>query len=252
MPRFAANLSLLWTELPYRDRFAAAARAGFDAVEILFPYDLPAERTAEALAENGQRLVLINAPPPAEEPRTRGFAAVPGTEDAFRRDMQHVFSYAEVLGPRFIHVMTGDAEGDAARDTLLGNLEWAVAQAPSGLTLTLEPLNPVSMPGYYLDDYAKAAEMIRRIDAPNLRLQYDCFHAQMIHGDALKVFDTYTDLIAHIQIGDSPHRGPPGSGTVDFPALFGRIAASGYDGWISAEYHPGTATEQTLDWMTPA
>ena len=247
--KFAANLSHLWPELPYLDRFDAAAAAGFEAVEILFPYDLAASKTQRALLANGQQLVLINSPPPNYTGGARGFAATPGGEARFRHDMKRVFRYAEVLRPKMVHVMTGEGSGPEAKATLVENLRWAVAEAPKGLMLTLEPLNPVSMPGYFLNDYALAAEIIEEVFAPNLGLQYDSFHAQMIHADALAVFEKYRDLIAHIQIGDAPDRGPPGSGTVDFPALFEAIPASGYGGYVSAEYTPGGPTEKTLNWM---
>lgn len=247
--KFAANLTHLWPELPYLDRFEAAAAAGFEAVEILFPYDLAAKETQQALLANGLELVLINAPPPNYTGGTRGFAAVPGGDARFRHDMKRVFRYVEVLRPSFVHVMTGEAEGDAAHQTLLENLRWATKEAPAGLTLTLEPLNGVSMPGYFLNDYKLAAEILSEIESPNLKLQYDSFHAQMIHGDARAVFIEHLDRIAHIQIGDAPNRSAPGTGIIDFDALFAEIAASGYGGWISGEYQPGTATEKTLNWM---
>ena len=248
--KFAANLTLLWPELPYLDRFAAAAEAGFDTVEILFPYDLAVKETQRALLANGLQIILINAPPPNYTGGPRGFAAQPDNADRFRYDMKRVFRYAEALGVRMIHVMTGAAEGDAARAILIENMRWASAEAPKGITLMLEPLNPVAQPGYFLNDYALAAGVLKELALPNVALQYDSYHAQMIHGDALAVFDEYLPLIGHIQIGDTPDRGPPGVGDVDFPALFARIDASGYDGWISAEYHPGTKTEDTLHWKT--
>lgn len=246
--RCAANLSLLWPELPYADRFAAAARAGFKAVEVLFPYGADTAVTKTALAEHGLALVLLNAPSPLSQPR--GFAAEAGRAAAFRADMQAAFDAAGALGASFIHVMTGTGAGPAAKARLLENLHWAAEAAPAGLTLTLEPLNPVSMPGYFLNDYALAAEILNHLGRPNVALQYDSFHAQMIHGDAVAVFERYHSLIAHVQLGDAPERSAPGSGTVDFPALFAALHARGYAGWISGEYLPGgVATEETLDWM---
>jgi hydroxypyruvate isomerase len=247
--KFAANLSLLWPELPYLERFSAAAAAGFDAVEVLFPYDLAAKETQRALIANGQRMVLMNAPPPNYAGGQRGFAADPDLVDRFQYDMRRVLRYAEALKVPMLHVMTGDGGGDAARETLIRNMAWAAEQVPEGMTLTLEPLSPATMPDYFLNDYALAAEVLAQVDAPNVGLQYDSFHAQVIHGDALAVFDAYQPLIRHIQIGDAPDRTAPGRGTVDFNGLFDRIAASGYDGWISAEYHPNGPTEGTLDWI---
>ena len=248
MPKFAANLSHLWADLPYLDRFDAAAAAGFAAVEVLFPYDVPAKDTRRALVRNGLELVLINGPPPNYTGGARGFAAFPDGVVRFRRDMKRVFRYTDALRVPMVHVMTGEGGGTEARQTLIENLKWAAAEAPEGLTLTLEPLNPVAMPGYFLNDYALAADVIAAVDAPNLGLQFDSYHAQMIHGDAGEVFNAYQPLIRHVQIGDAPGRGAPGMGNVDFAALFAAIDASGYDGWISAEYTPGPRTEDSLGW----
>lgn len=247
--KFAANLSLLWPDLPYLDRFEAAANAGFTAVEVLFPYDIAVKETQAAMSMNGLDMILINAPPPNYTGGARGFAAQPEQKDRFRHDMTRVFRYAEALGVSFVHVMTGEGQGDAARQTLIDNLAWAAHVAPPGLTLTLEPLNPVAMPGYFMNDYGLAADVIAEVAAPNLGLQYDSYHAQMIHGDAVAVYDAYAGITRHIQIGDAPRRSGPGTGTVDFTALFSRIEASGYAGWISAEYHPDGPTDKTLDWM---
>ncbi|QFT58435.1 Hydroxypyruvate isomerase [Sulfitobacter sp. THAF37] len=246
--KFAANLSLLWPELPFLDRFDAAAAAGFDAVEILFPYDTPAPETQAALGRNGLSLILINAPPPNYTGGPRGFAAQPDAVDRFRHDMRRAFRYATALGVPMIHVMAGEAQGDAARATFIENLRWAATEAPKGISLTIEPLNPVAMPGYFLNDYALAAEILAAVAAPNVALQYDSYHAQMIHGDAVAVLDAYRDIIAHVQIGDSPDRSAPGSGEVDFDQLFARLEATEYQGYVSGEYHPGGPTEKTLNW----
>ncbi|TMM52460.1 hydroxypyruvate isomerase family protein [Sulfitobacter sabulilitoris] len=248
MPRFAANLSHLWAELPYLDRFDAAAAAGFKAVEVLFPYDMPAKDTQRALLANELEMVLINAPPPNYTGGARGFAAVPGGAARFQHDMRRAFRYTDALRVPMLHVMTGEADGDHARDTCIENLIWASANAPPGLTLTLEPLNPVAMPGYYLNDYALAAEIVAAVDAPNLGLQFDSYHAQMIHGDAVAVLRDYRPLVRHVQIGDAPDRGPPGTGSIDFDALFAALDDSGYTGWVSAEYKVPGRTQDTLGW----
>ncbi len=247
--KFAANLTLLWRELPYLDRFEAAADAGFEAVEVLFPYDVAAKETLGALQANGQRMILINAPPPNYTGGDRGFAAVPAAAERFQYDMKRVFRYAEALGVTFVHVMTGEGEGPACKQTLIDNLRWAAGAAPKGVTLTLEPLNPVAMPGYFLNDYDLAAEVLAAVDASNVGLQYDSYHAQVIHEDAVAVYEAHRDLIRHIQIGDTPERGAPGTGDIDFDALFNAVAASNYAGWVSAEYHPHGRTEDTLHWM---
>ncbi|MEM6938956.1 MAG: TIM barrel protein [Pseudomonadota bacterium] len=247
--KFAANLSLLWSDLPYLDRFSAAADAGFEAVEVLFPYEIAAKETQRALLTHGQRMVLINAPPPNYTGGARGFAAVPDLAGRFQYDLRRALRYVEVLKVPMLHIMSGEAEGARAKETLIENLTWAAKAAPKGVTLTIEPLCPETQPGYFLQDYALAAEVIEAVAAPNVGLQYDSFHAAMLHGDAVEVFETYAPLIKHIQIGDAPNRGTPGTGRIPFQELFARIDASDYTGWISAEYLVEGRTEDTLRWM---
>lgn len=249
MPRFAANLTYLWAELPYLDRFDAAAEAGFTAVEVQQPYDVPAPDTLAALHRNGLQMVLLNAPGPNYTGGARGFAAVPGGERRFDYDMRRAVRYAQALGASIIHVITGDGAGDAAKTTLIGNLKRAAATLPDGLTMTLEPLCGESHPGYFLNSFALAAEVIDAAGASNIGLQFDSYHAQQITGDALGAFEAMQPLIQHIQIGDAPGRVAPGQGSIDFPALFDAIDTSGYDGWISAEYRTDGRTDKTLDWM---
>lgn len=245
----AANLSHLWPELPYLDRFDAASAAGFSAVEVLFPYDVPAKDTKRALMRGGLKMVLINAPPPNYTGGARGFAAVAGDEARFAYDMRRAGRYAQELRVPMLHVMSGVAQGHEAKATMIANLKAATQSAHEGLVLTLEPLCTQSQADYFLNDYALAAEIIAAVGAPNLGLQFDSYHAQMIHGDAVDVFRKYRDLIVHVQIGDTPERGAPGSGDVNFAALFSEMRASGYDGWVSGEYTPGTSTKDTLGWM---
>lgn len=245
----AANLSHLWPELPYLDRFDAAALAGFKGVEVLFPYDVPAKETKLALLRGGLEMILINAPPPNYTGGKRGFAAVEGDEARFAHDIRRAGRYAQALRVPMIHVMSGVAEGAAAKDRMIENLKAAVQTVPQGITLTLEPLCPDAQPDYFMNDYALAAQIIEAVDAPNLKLQFDSYHAQMIHGDAVAVYHKYRDIIVHVQIGDTPKRGVPGTGDVDFPALFAALREDGYDGWISGEYTPGPSTQTTLGWM---
>ncbi|MDA7966240.1 TIM barrel protein [Ruegeria sp.] len=249
MPRFAANISLLFTELPYLDRFQAAAQAGFNAVEILFPYDLAAKETRRALLANGLELVLINAPPPNYTGGTPGYAAIPGGEGRYQADIKRVMRYAQALKPGLIHIMSGYASGPQARDSFVRNLQWAADFAPQQ-QFTIEPLNPVSQPDYFLNDYTLAAEVLDQVNRPNIGLQYDSFHAQMIHGDALSIWQDHQHRITHAQIGATPDRSEPGRGEMDFPALFEMIEASSYTGWVSAEYTPSTQrTEASLHWL---
>ena len=249
MPRFAANISMLFAELPYLERFAAAANAGFEAVEILFPYEIAAKETQRALLRNGLDLLLINAPPPNYTGGAPGYAAVPGGQDRFQRDIRRVLRYADVLGAQKIHIMAGYAKGGEAFDTFIENLRWAADQAPKQ-HFTIEPLNAGDQPGYFLDDFDLAAEILDAVNRPNLGLQYDAYHAQMIHGDALAVWEKHGRRAVHIQIGAAPGRCEPGTGPVDFELLFKAIDASGYEGWVSAEYRPSTTrTEDSLGWL---
>lgn len=249
MPRFAANISMLFAELPYLDRFQAAASAGFEAVEILYPYELAAKETQRALLANGLELLLINAPPPNYTGGMPGYAAVPDGVDRFQRDIRRVLRYAEALKAGKIHVMAGYAKGDAAQRTFIENLQWAADRAPDQ-QFTIEPLNSGDQPGYFLDDYTLAMEVLDAVDRPNVGLQYDAYHAQLIHGDAAKVWETFGSRAVHVQIAAAPGRCEPGTGPVDFQRLFAAIDDSGYDGWVSAEYTPSTRrTEDSLTWM---
>lgn len=250
MPRFAANLSFLFQDVPFMDRFAAAGAAGFEGVEVLFPYDVSAVEMQDRILASGLTLVMFNTPPPNWAGGDRGFAAIPGGEDRFRRDFDRALRYAGVLKPRHIHIMAGRAEGPAARACYVANLRWAAARAP-GQSLTVEPINPIDMPGYYLNDYELAAEILDEVAAPNLRLQFDAYHAQQITGDALSVWDRYGGRAAHIQIAGFPGRGEPLGGDIDYPAFFARLDAAGYAGWVSGEYNPGGDTRAGLAWMKP-
>jgi len=248
MPRICANLTFLFKEYPFLERFDAAADAGFDGVEILFPYDDPAPEILRRMQATGLPLALINAPPPNYTGGPRGFAAVPEVKDRFRRDFGRVLRYAERLHPQHIHIMSGDVKGDAARDTFIENLAWAAAQAPDQ-SLTIEPLCGVALPDYYLNDFDLALEVIGCVNAPNLSLQFDTFHAQMLTGDAVATWHRCALHTRHVQIGDTPKRGAPGTGDVDFTAFFAALRDTGYDGWISAEYNPGNVTPPSLGWM---
>ncbi|TDK46853.1 hydroxypyruvate isomerase family protein [Antarcticimicrobium luteum] len=248
MPRFAANISLLFTELPFMARFAAAARAGFDGVEILYPYDHPAEEIRSALDANGLALALFNAPPPGPG---AAYPALPDGEDAFRATMEQVLTRAQILRPDAIHVMAGYSGDPRAEDSFTANLQWLADRAPEQ-GFTIEPLNLGDQPGYVLADYDLAARILARVDRPNLGLQYDSYHADRIHGDALATWHRHVALVRHIQLGAPPDRSEPrlDRGPVDFPALLMVIETSGYDGWISAEYNPSTErTEDSLGWM---
>ena len=247
MPRFAANLTRMFTDVPFMERFGAARAAGFDAVEVLFPYDGSAADIVEQLARHTLDIVLINCPPPNYAEGPRGFAAIPGGEERFRHDLKRALRYARALGARHLHLMAGVAAGPAARAVFVANLRWAVAQA-RGLPLTIEPINPVDMPGYFLNDFNMAADILAEVDAPGLYLQFDAYHAHVITGDVFATWEEIRPLVAHVQVAGYPGRHEPEAGVIDYPAFFDLLDAQGYAGWVSGEYDPVGRTEAGLDW----
>ena len=241
-----ANLTLLFNEHPVMERFGAAKEAGFDYVEVLFPYDVPVQDVVRELTIHDLKMVLINCPPPNYTGGEPGWAAVPGSR--FQSDFKRALRYAQALKVTHLHIMAGDAEGDAARACFVDNLRWAADQAPDQ-SLTIEPLNPDDKPGYFLNDFGLALEVIAAVDRPNLRLQYDTYHAAKIHGDAAKVWDDVKDMVVHVQVGQAPVRTEPVGKGIDFKSLFATMKADGYNGWVSGEYHPAGRTEVGLAWL---
>lgn len=250
--KYAANLSYLWPELPYLDRFEAAAEAGFDGVEVMFPYDMPAKDTQRALMRAGLPLVLIAAPPTNYTGGVRGFAAVPGREDRFRYDLKRALRYCQALRVPMLQVLTGVAQGDEAYSTLVENLRWASDTLPNDVLLTLQPVNPCDTPGYFLNNYDLAAQVVQDVGAENVGLQFDSYEAQAIHGEVLEVFAKHRALIRDVQIANAPSRSEPGSVSIDFKALFDLFRDNAYDGWVSAKYTSALRTEETLAWMVHA
>ena len=249
MPRFAANLTTLFTELDFADRFAAAADAGFEAVEILFPYEHPADQVAEQLTSHGLELALINLPP--GEQHERGLAGIPGREDAFWASMETGLDYAERTGCQTLHVMAGLVElDDRVLDTYLGNLRRAADLARErGRTFTIEPLSPRAMPGYLLDSVTLARLVLAELRHPNVRLQLDLFHAQQTDGDLTVLIAELGADLGHVQIAAVPDRHEPDHGEIDYRWLLARIDESGYQGWVGCEYHPAAGTTAGLGWL---
>ena len=246
MPRFAANLTMLFTEVPMLDRPGLAAQAGFDGAEVLFPYDYPAKDYEAALA--GLPLALINTPPGDWMSGDRGFAAVPGEEGRFRDSFLRGADLATRLGASRLHVMAGVAKGPQAEQCYSDNLAWAAAQSPD-LRLVIEPLNPDDMPGYFLNDFDQAGRILDDLALPNIGLQFDLWHAARIHGNPEAVWARHAARVDHIQISGFPNRNEPGGGGFDLTALCRDTDAAGYTGWIAAEYRPARATVHGLAWL---
>jgi hydroxypyruvate isomerase len=255
MPRFAANLTMMFQELPFLDRFEAAARAGFRAVEILFPYAWPAHEIARRLAENELTLVLCNLPPGDWEAGERGLAIFPERRGEFQAALGLGMQYAERLGVRQLHVMAGVSRaGDdlaAARRAYVDNLRDAArAAAERDFTLLIEPLNARDMPGYFLRTCAQAAEVIADVGAPNLRLQFDVYHIQITEGDLATRLEAHFGLVGHVQVAGVPDRHEPDEGEVNYPWLFRLLDAWGYAGHVGCEYRPRGRTEEGLGWLS--
>ncbi|TRW95688.1 TIM barrel protein [Paracoccus sp. M683] len=248
MLRFAANLTSLFTELPMLQRVTAARQAGFDGIEVLFPYDLAVKDLVRACRINDLTFVLMNAPPPNWTGGPRGFAADPALSDRFRRDFDRSIRFAAELGVRHVHIMAGVAEGPAAHAAFVENLTWAAARAPD-TSLTIEPQNTQDMPGYFLSDFDQAAAILAEVGTPNLGLQMDIYHAHRITGDVLACWKRHRGQIRHVQIAGYPQRHEPDGGEIDLPGFLAALSADGYAGWIGAEYTPATTTEAGLGWL---
>jgi 2-dehydrotetronate isomerase len=248
MPRFAANLSMMFTERPFMARFDAAAAAGFEAVEFLFPYDHPAAEIWAALERNGLAMTLFNAPPGDWEVGERGTASLAGREAEFRDSITLALDYAAVLRPHRLHVMAGLSSGAEARAIYLDNLAHA-AEAAGGQGLTIEPINDRDMPGYHLSTSTDAVSVLDAVGADNLGLQFDLYHAQIMEGDLTRRLEALMSRIAHIQIAGVPERHEPDTGEVNYPHLFALLDRLGYVGFMGCEYRPAGRTEDGLGWL---
>jgi hydroxypyruvate isomerase len=253
MPRFSANLGFLWPELPLLDRIAAAGRAGFKAVELHVPYDVPAAETKAACAKAGVKLLGINTASADGPKGHRGLAAVPGREAEFEKLFDQAATYAAAAGGTAVHAMAGlvsEADRSAGAETMVRNLTTAAKKAGSlGLTIFLEPLNQRDMPGYFYHEVEPAVEIIDRVGAPNVRLMFDVYHVGCAQGDVLTRLHKFYDRIGHIQIAAVPSRAEPDEGEINYPAIFRAIDALGYPGWIGAEYKPRGDTDAGLGWI---
>ncbi len=254
MPRFAANLSMMFGELPFPERFAAAARAGFSAVEFLFPYDHAVADVARWLEESRLRNVLFNLPPGDWSAGERGIAALPGREAEFAAGVDRAIEYALALQTPTLHAMAGivppGAERAEYRAVFVANLALAARKlAAHGRTLVIEPINTRDMPGYLLNTQAEAHAIRAAVGAPNLKVQMDFYHAQIVEGDLSMTLRKHFDGIGHIQIASVPDRHEPDEGEVSYPHLFRLLDELGYAGWIGCEYRPRARTEDGLAWF---
>jgi len=256
MPRFAANLSMMFNEVPFLDRFALAAKAGFKGVEFLFPYEHPAAEIAARLKDNGLQQVLFNAPAGDFAKGERGMAAIPGKQAAFRESIKIALEYAIALACPRLHIMAGLKPEGVAHDTLTAvygaNLAYAAEEcAKVGVKPIIEPINHRDIPGFFLNTTDQAAAIIAAVGPEKLGMQFDLYHCQITEGDVVKRVEKHLPLIAHMQVADTPGRHEPGTGEVNWPFVFKTIDALGFRGWIGCEYRPAGETLAGLSWFAP-
>ena len=256
MPQFAANLSMLYPELDFLDRFEAAAKDGFKAVEYLFPYAYESGELAARLQAHGLQQVLFNAPPGDWDLGERGLACLPGREAEFRSGIARALDYAAALGCPRIHVMAGllpaGTQREALRPTYVSNLRWASAQAArANVDVLIEPINTRDIPGFFLNRQDAAHEIIDSVGAANLKVQMDLYHCQIVEGDLAMKLRQYlpTGRVGHIQIAGVPGRHEPDVGEINYPYLFAVLDELGYSGWVGCEYKPLRATSAGLGWL---
>jgi len=253
VPRFAANLTMMFNEVPFLDRFERAAKAGFKAVEFLIPYAHSAAEIRRRLDEHRLQLVLHNLPAGHWESGERGIACQPDRVSEFRDGVAQGIGYARALGVGQLNCLAGKRPGDvpdeALRETFVENLRYAAAELKkAGLKLLIEPINHHDIPGFYLTRTEQAVSILDEVEADNLYLQYDLYHAQRMEGELAATVQKHLPRIGHIQLADNPGRNEPGTGEINYPFLFAHLDRIGYAGWIGCEYKPATTTEAGLDW----
>jgi hydroxypyruvate isomerase len=256
MPKFAANLSMMFQEVPFLERFAAARAAGFLGVEFLFPYDFPKEEIAARLAAAGLHQALFNSVPGRFDKGERGLACLPGREDEFQAGVDKALDYAAALACPTVHCMAGLRPADVPEATLeavyVANLETAAAKAATqGVTLVIEPINTRDIPGFFLNYQSQARRVIERVGAENLKLQLDLYHCQIMEGDLAMHIRDFADITGHVQIAGVPERHEPDIGEINFFYLYELLDKVGYGGWVGCEYRPRGRTEDGLGWFQP-
>jgi hydroxypyruvate isomerase len=253
MPKFAANLSMLFTEQPFLERFEAAARAGFEAVEFLFPYAFEAQDIRSRLDTHKLKLVLHNLPAGDWEAGERGIACHPDRVDEFRAGVARAVGYALALGVGQLNCLAGKAPAGVPdgrlRETLVANLRFAAAELKAaGLRLLVEPINSFDIPGFYVNRTAQALDILDEVGADNAFVQYDIYHAQRMEGELAATLQKHLARIGHVQLADNPGRNEPGTGEINYPFLFAHLDRIGYSGWVGCEYKPATTTTDGLSW----
>jgi hydroxypyruvate isomerase len=253
VPRLAANLSMMFNEVPFLDRFAAARKQGFEGVEFLFPYEHPAAEIRKRLDGEGLAQALFNMPPGDWANGERGTASLPGRQAEFREGVKQALDYAGALNCKLVHCMAGIVPASVspvtAASVYAANLAWGTEQATkTGVKLIIEPINHRDMPGYFLNTEAQGAAVVEAIGRDRLGLQFDVYHCQTTEGDVTKRMETYMPIIAHIQIADVPARNEPGTGEIGWKFVFRRMDELGYAGWVGCEYRPAGDTVAGLKW----
>jgi hydroxypyruvate isomerase len=256
MPKFAANLTMLFNELEFVARFEAAAKAGFRGVEYLFPYPFPKERLAEELSQHRLTQVLHNLPAGDWAAGERGIACHPNRTGEFQDGVGKAIEYATALGCKQLNCLAGIAPKDAsleqAEQTFVDNLSFAAkALSAANIRLLIEPINTRDIPGFFLSGTKHALSLMDKVGSPNLFLQYDVYHMQIMEGDLAPAIQRNLGRIPHLQIADNPGRNEPGTGEINYPFLFQFLDGLGYEGWIGCEYKPKTTTLEGLSWLKP-
>ena len=254
MPRFAANLTMLFNEVPFLERFDKAAAAGFSGVEFLFPYEFDRQQIKAALTRNNLALALHNLPAGNWAAGERGIAILPDRVDDFRRGLADAIDYATALNCPQVNCLAGIApsglDPDRLRATFVNNLRLAARElGKHGIRLLIEPINGFDMPGFYLNTVEQAVSIIDEVGSNNLFVQYDLYHQQRTRGELVNTFERFKPLIAHIQLADNPGRHEPGTGEINFANVFSALGRAGYNGWIGCEYRPKSTTEAGLGWL---
>jgi len=256
MPKFNANLSMMFNEAPFLERFGAAAKAGFRGVEFLFPYDFPAAQVREQLDKHKLEMVLFNMPPGDFAAGDRGLACDPARATQFQEGVGKTLEYARALGATQIHCMAGlkprGVAEEKMRETYIASLKYAGAElAKHNIKLLIEAINTRDIPGFYLNYSAQAFDIMHYANVPNLYFQYDIYHMQIMEGDLAPTVEKNLAKIAHMQLADTPGRHEPGTGEINYPFLFQHFDRIGYKGWIGCEYRPAGKTEDGLGWLKP-